>query len=208
MKLISLRAKTTAGAFAVTAAMSSLPSSTGSRKAMPRLRRILPGAAVAAVLAGAGVYGVLHATQTSSASSTESQPSSNHGPLPTTLVTPQPAGTRAPSAFGYGKPAATAEHGEVHAYTPHRLPYKLLQVPFTITNNGHETAMYSVYFTVEFGDGAAKTSFRRVVTSGGLEPHRTMATQATIGGVSSLPPGAVRITITDVQKRSHSDVTS
>ncbi|MFJ9121352.1 hypothetical protein ACIRJO_38225 [Streptomyces sp. NPDC102394] len=168
---------------------------------------MLAAAAVAAALVSAAVYGVLHATHTSHASSTESQ-ASYHGPLPTTLVTPQPAGTRAPSAYGYGKPVAEAEHGEVLAYSPHRLPYKLVQVPFTITNDGNEAAMYSVYFTVEFGDGSAKTSFRRVVTSGGLEPHRTMATQATIGGVGSLPSGAVRITITDVQKRSHSDVSS
>ncbi|MFJ9351968.1 hypothetical protein [Streptomyces sp. NPDC101237] len=174
---------------------------------MPRLRRILAGAAVAAALVGAAVYGGLRATHTSHTSSTEAQ-ASYHGPLPTTLVTPQPAGTRAPSAYNYGKPVASAEHGEVLAYTPHRLPYKLLQVPFTITNNGHDAAMYSVYFTVEIGDGAARTSFQRVVTSGGLEPHRTVTAQAAIGGVSSLPPGAIRITITDVQKRSHSDLTS
>ncbi|WNM33666.1 hypothetical protein RKE30_26390 [Streptomyces sp. Li-HN-5-11] len=103
---------------------------------------------------------------------------------------------------------ASAEHGEVLAYTPHRLPYKLLQVPFTITNNGHEGAMYSVYFTLEIGEGAAKSSYQQVVTSGGLMPHRTMTTQATIGGVSSLPPGTIHVTIKDVQKRSHSDLTS
>src|SRR5947209_5238830 len=130
---------------------------------MPHLRRVLAGAAVAAALVGAAVYGGLRATHTSHTSSTESQASSYRGPLPTTLVTPRPAGTRAPSAYGYGKPVASAEHGEVLAYTPHRLPYKLLQVPFTITNNGHEAAMYSVYFTMEIGDGAARTSFQRVI---------------------------------------------
>jgi hypothetical protein len=174
---------------------------------MPHLRRVLAGAAVAAALVGAAVYGGLRATHASPTSGAESQ-ASYREPLPTTLVTPQPAGTRAPSGFGYGKPVASAEHGEVLAYTPHRLPYKLLQVPFTITNNGHEAAMYSVYFTVEIGDGAARTSFQRVVTSDGLEPHRTVTAQSTIGDVSALPPGAIHITITDVQKRSHSDVTS
>jgi hypothetical protein len=172
---------------------------------MPHLRRILAVAAVAAALVGAAGYGGLRSTHTSPTSGAESQAS--YRPLPTTLVTPQPAGTRAPSAFGYGKPVASAEHNEVLAYTPHRLPYKLLQIPFTITNNGHEAAMYSVYFTVEIGDGAARTSFQRVVTSDGLEPHRTVTTQSTIGGVSTLPPGTIRITITNVQKRSHSDVT-
>src|SRR5207245_6802639 len=113
----------------------------------------------------------------------------------------RPAGTRAPSAYGYGKPVGSAEHGAVLEYTPHRLPYKLLQVPFTITNNGHEAAMYSVYFTVEIGDGAARTSFQRVITSGGLEPHRTVTAQATIEGVRSRPPGALRHTITDLQRR-------
>ncbi|MFF0095175.1 hypothetical protein ACFYSF_35305 [Streptomyces canus] len=55
---------------------------------------------------------------------------------------------------------ASADHSEVLADTPHRLPYMLLQVPFTITNNSHETAMRSVYFTVEIiGEGAARTSF-------------------------------------------------
>ncbi|MGW1715301.1 hypothetical protein [Streptomyces sp. NBC_00075] len=171
---------------------------------MPHLRHILAGAGVAAVLVGAAVYGGVRATQTSGAESR----ASSHDPLPTTLVTPQPVGTRAPTAYGYGRPMATAEHGEVLAYTPHRLPYKLLQVPFTITNTGHEAAMYSVYFTVEIGDGADKASYRQVVTSGGLDAHRTMATRATIGNVGELPAGAIRITITDVQKRSHSDLPS
>jgi hypothetical protein len=170
---------------------------------MPPLHRILTGAAIAA-LAGAVVYGGLRAAHTTGTASTVS----GHGPLPTTLVTPQPAGTRAPGQYGYGRPVASAAHGEVLAYTPHRLPYKLLQVPFTLTNNGREAALYSVYFTVEIGDGAARTAYRQVVTSGGVEPHHTVATQATIGSVSGLPPGAIHITVTDVQKRSHSDVTS
>ncbi len=174
-------------------------------------RPLLAGAAVAAAIIGAMVYGGVRATHASGTeshgSATESQ-ASDHGPLPTTLVTPQPAGTRAPSSYGYGKPVARAEHGEVLAYTPHRLPYKLLQVPFTITNNGPEAALYSVYFTVEIGDGADKASYRQVVTSGGLAAHRTMATQATIGNVDKMPAGAIRVTITDIQKRSHSDLPS
>ncbi|MET9456526.1 hypothetical protein ABZY05_15785 [Streptomyces canus] len=178
---------------------------------MRHLRPLLAGAAVVAALVGAVVYDGVRATH---ASSTASQASgtasrvSDHGPLPTTLVTPGPAGTRAPSTYGYGKPMARAQHGEVLAYTPHQLPYKLLQVPFTITNNGPEAAMYSVYFTVEIGDGADKASYRQVVTSGGLAPHHTMATLATIGNVDKLPAGAIRVTITDVQKRTHSDLPS
>ncbi|KQW17843.1 MULTISPECIES: hypothetical protein [Streptomyces] len=178
---------------------------------MRHLRPLLAGAAVVAALVGAVVYGGIRATQASSTASQASDTASrasDHGPLPTTLVTPGPAGTRPPSTYGYGKPMARARHGEVLAYTPHRLPYKLLQVPFTITNNGPEAAMYSVYFTVEIGDGADKTSYRRVVTSDGLAAHHTMATQVTIGNVDKLPAGAIRVTITDVQKRSHSDLPS
>ncbi|GLP67581.1 hypothetical protein TUSST3_42030 [Streptomyces sp. TUS-ST3] len=178
---------------------------------MQHLRPLLAGAAVVAALVGAVVYGGVRASDTSG---TESQASgtgsrvSDHGSLPTTLVTPGPAGTRAPSTYGYGEPLARAQHGEVLAYTPHRLPYKLLQVPFTITNNGPEAAMYSVYFTVEIGDGADKASYRQVVTSGGLAAHHTVATRATIGNVDKLPAGAIRVTITDVQKRTHSDLPS
>lgn len=171
---------------------------------MRHLRPVVAGAAVAAALAGAAVYGGVHATH---ASGTDA-PAAGHGPLPTTLVTPQPTGTRAPSSYGYGRPTATAEHGEVLAYTPHRLPYQLLQVPFTITNNGPEVALYSVYFTVQIGDGADRASYRQVVTSEGLQPHHTMATRATIGNVDKLPAGGIRVTITDVQKRTHSDLPS
>ncbi|KUN73330.1 hypothetical protein AQJ46_08970 [Streptomyces canus] len=178
---------------------------------MRHLRPLLAGAAVVAALVGAVVYGgvrATHASNTASQASGTASRASDHGPLPTTLVTSQPTGTRAPSTYGYGKPMARAEHGEVLAYTPHRLPYKLLQIPFTITNNGPEAAMYSVYFTVEIGDGADKASYRQVVTSGGLAAHHTMATRATIGNVDKLPAGAIRVTITDVQKRSHSDLPS
>lgn len=171
---------------------------------MRHLRPILAGAAVVAALVGAAVYGGVHTTHASGSEA----PAPGHGPLPTTLVTPQPTGTQGPGAYGYGRPTARAGHGEVLAYTPHRLPYKLLQVPFTITNNGSEAALYSVYFTVQVGDGADRTSYRQVVTSDGLEPHHTMATRATIGNVDKLPAGGIRVTITDVQKRTHSDLPS
>ena len=72
---------------------------------------------------------------------------------------------------------------------PYHGPYKLLQVPFAITNNGHAASPYSVYFTMSVGDGAAKKPYRQVATSGGLAPHHTLATQATIGGVSSVRSG-------------------
>lgn len=98
----------------------------------------------------------------------------------TLAVAVAPAG-----AVVYGALRPTHE-ASVAPLRPYHGPYKLLQVPFAITNNGHAGAPYSVYFTMSVGDGAAKKSYRQVATSDGLAPHHT---QATTGGVSSVRSG-------------------
>ncbi|MGV9991546.1 hypothetical protein [Streptomyces sp. NPDC003374] len=51
-----------------------------------------------------------------------------------------------PEDYGYGAPAATAQHGEVIAYTPRRKEGRII-IPLTIHNGGSKQTAYTVTIT-------------------------------------------------------------
>ncbi|MEW2288628.1 hypothetical protein [Streptomyces sp. NPDC047841] len=90
-----------------------------------------------------------------------------------------PAGTAVPDPGddGFGKPAATAAHGEVVAYTP-RLESGREVVPLTIHNDGDARMTYTVTVTVV--GGARKSPFSVTEKADGVWPGTTWPTTTDI----------------------------
>ncbi|MER7928797.1 hypothetical protein ABTY96_37650 [Streptomyces sp. NPDC096057] len=91
----------------------------------------------------------------------------------------QPTNTTVPDPkdYGFGKPAATAAHGEVVAYTP-RLMSGRVVVPLTFHNSSDERVAYTV--TVTVGGGKQKSPFSVVEKADNVWPGTTWPTQADI----------------------------
>ncbi|MEE1671495.1 hypothetical protein RCR19_39385 [Streptomyces sp. WAC07094] len=94
----------------------------------------------------------------------------------------------APDEYGFGKPAATAQHGDVVAYTPRRESGRLI-IPLTIHNASDDRVTYRVTVTAI---GASQDSPVTVTTrADSVFPHTTWPTQVdiTAAGAGTSPAG-------------------
>lgn len=101
-------------------------------------------------------------------------------------VAPRDTHIPAPGEYGFGKPAATAQHGEVVAYTP-RHESGRLTVPITIHNGSDDRVNYRVEVTVVGGNQDSPVTV--TTNANNVFPGTTWPTQVdiTTAGVTTSP---------------------
>lgn len=163
---------------------------------MPRLRRIAAGAAVAAALVGAAVYGGVRLAD-----------STNHdfatpptAPRPSTTWPPAPYDTLSPSQYHYGQAVAYSAGRDVAAYTPQHHPHGVLAVPFTITNHGSTPYDYEITVTLTGATGPGMPQSAHISSDGMLPPNATMSTKINFESRDDVPVKDIDVRITEVKK--------
>ncbi|MFC9084037.1 hypothetical protein ACFTY7_45270 [Streptomyces sp. NPDC057062] len=103
----------------------------------------------------------------------------------------------APDEYGFKKPAATAQHGEVIAYTPRRESGRLI-IPLTIHNASNDRVNYRVTVTAI---GISQDTPVTVTTrADNVFPHTTWPTQVdTTAPTADTSPTRMRISLHVIQ---------
>ncbi|MFJ6123165.1 hypothetical protein [Streptomyces sp. NPDC092129] len=112
-------------------------------------------------------------------------------------VAPKDTHIPAPDEYGFKKPAATAQHGEVVAYTPRRESGRLI-IPLTIHNASDDRVNYRVTITAI---AASQDSPVTVTTrADNVFPHTTWPTQVDITAPSTdTSPTRIQISLHVIQ---------
>ncbi|MFD3615066.1 hypothetical protein ACFWWT_07430 [Streptomyces sp. NPDC058676] len=171
---------------------------------MPRLGRVLAGAAVAAALVGAVVYGGIRLAD--SANHDLAAPPSTPSPSGTWL--PAPYGTLSPSQYHYGEAVARAAGRDVVAYVPQHHAHGVLTVPFTITNHGSEPYDYEITVTLTGAIDAGIPQSADLSSDGMLPPNATMSTKINFESRDDVPVQDIDVRISNVEKRRVGDHSS
>ncbi|MFE6552561.1 hypothetical protein ACFVHS_29745 [Streptomyces sp. NPDC057746] len=112
-------------------------------------------------------------------------------------VAPKDTHIPGPDQYGFGKPASTAQHGEVVAYTPRRESGRLI-VPLTIHNASGDRVNYLVKVTAVGGNQNSPVTV--TTRADNVFPETTWPTQVdiTAAGAGTSPTG-MRISLEVVQ---------
>ncbi|MEV0116580.1 hypothetical protein AB0H77_25570 [Streptomyces sp. NPDC050844] len=102
-----------------------------------------------------------------------------------------------PEDYGYGKAVATAQHGEVVAYTA-RVEGGRLIVPVTVHNQGTKRASYTVHVTVAGQDGAAGVTVTKKEPV--VSPGTTWPTQADVTAAGGKDAEDLKVTLKVTKK--------
>ncbi|MGP3926105.1 hypothetical protein [Streptomyces sp. 8N616] len=100
----------------------------------------------------------------------------------------------APEDYGFGKPIATTEDGDVLVYGPRKVDGRL-RVPVTVTNHGGERAFYRVTIRVT-GPGGYSATVHVDTHTTGVYPGTTWPTELTPGDPEHPVPGDPEVEIT------------
>jgi len=112
-------------------------------------------------------------------------------------VAPQDTRIPDPGGYGFGKPASTAQHGEVVAYTPRREAGRLY-VPVTMHNGGDEHVAYHVEITAVAEGRNSPVTVKTQADN--VFPGTTWPTQVDITAVGAdTSPADVRISLEAVR---------
>ncbi|MGW7086590.1 hypothetical protein ACWGH2_24250 [Streptomyces sp. NPDC054871] len=101
-----------------------------------------------------------------------------------------------PEDYGYGKAVATAQHGEVVAYTA-RVEDGRLVVPVTVHNQGKKRASYTVHVTVAADTGSSVTVTKKEPV---VYPRTTWPTQADVTAVGAKDSKNLKVTLKVTKK--------
>lgn len=101
-----------------------------------------------------------------------------------------------PEDYGYGRAVATAQHGEVVAYTA-RVEGGRLVVPVTVHNQGTKRASYTVHVTVAGDTGSSVTVTKKEPV---VYPRTTWPTQADVTDVGAEDAKNLKVTLKVTKK--------
>lgn len=112
-------------------------------------------------------------------------------------VAPKDTHIPGPDEYGFGKPAATAQHGDVVAYTPRRESGRLI-VPLTIHNASDDRVNYLVKVTAVEGNQNSPVTV--TTRADNVFPETTWPTQVDITAAGAgTSPTDMRISLEVVQ---------
>ncbi|MFK0113656.1 hypothetical protein [Streptomyces sp. NPDC091217] len=168
---------------------------------MPRLRRILAGAAVVAALASAVVYGGIRFADSVNHDLATPPPT----PSPSDTSLPAPYGSLSPAQYHYGNALVHAAGNDVIAYEPQHQPHGVLTVPFTITNHGSKPYSYVIAVAVIGATNSGIAQSARISSDGMLPPNKTMSAKINFESLDDIPVRDIDVRITNVEKKGTDD---